>query len=87
MRSQIHFGKRISPCNSVESPCLCGENVQKKINHRDTEIAQRTTETVFPQTGRALVRDYIQLAFNGTYRLSCAVARKMRKEVARRSHP
>jgi len=41
-------GKGISPWNSVGSPCLCGENTQKKIHHRDTEVAQRTTEFIFP---------------------------------------
>jgi len=37
--------KRISLCKLCDSLCLCGGIVRGSAHHRDTEIAQRTTET------------------------------------------
>src|SRR6266508_3232414 len=36
-----------SPCPSVRSLCLCGEIIERAINHRDTEITQNSTEKSF----------------------------------------
>jgi len=44
---QESVGKRISLCNSVESQCLCGGITQKKSTTETTEIAQRSTESIF----------------------------------------
>jgi hypothetical protein len=45
-KSSLELGLTISLCDLCGSLCLCGENANKNTHHRDTEIAQRTTERI-----------------------------------------